>query len=477
MKRSLLIVAIFVLPAVASAVAYQTAARERDYRALLTHGETALSDDQTISAIEAYSGAIALRPESMLAHLRRGEAYQRRGEFDEAARDFRTAAALDPTATRPLEALGDVMYQLQWYERAIDIYARDLRLDDHAAGVDYKLALAHYRRGNVEAALAALAAALALDGRLVDAHYLQGLCLRDAHRNAEAAQAFERAIALDPRQIPAREELGAVYGLLGRHRDEVEQLQALASLEPDRVERQIAVGLAQARAGNEELGIVTLGNTLERTTEQAAVYHALGQVWLTRALAQHNDPVFLSKAVEALGRAAANPSAPSALLTMYGRALLLDDQLEAAERALQQATARYPIDPAALVYLATAAERRAHPDAARQALIAYTGIAPEDVDKAPLAAHIGALSMTLRDPATAVVWLERATALVPNDTRWLAELADAQRQAGHEDDARATAARALAKEPSNPALLALSRRVNAPTSAGRDAPASSRRQD
>ena len=35
MKRSLLIVALFVLPAVASAVAYQAAARERDYRALL----------------------------------------------------------------------------------------------------------------------------------------------------------------------------------------------------------------------------------------------------------------------------------------------------------------------------------------------------------------------------------------------------------------------------------------------------------
>ena len=52
----------------------------------------------------------------MLAYLRRGETYQRRGErgdLDAAARDFRKAAALDPTATRPLEALGDVLYQLQ----------------------------------------------------------------------------------------------------------------------------------------------------------------------------------------------------------------------------------------------------------------------------------------------------------------------------------------------------------------------------
>src|SRR6185503_9922763 len=104
-------------------------------------------DEQTFGAIEAYSGAIALRPDSMLPHLRRGEAYQRRGELEEAARDFRAAAALDPTGTRPLEALGDVLYEMKRFERAADAYARHLRLDDHAAGVSYKLALARYRFG------------------------------------------------------------------------------------------------------------------------------------------------------------------------------------------------------------------------------------------------------------------------------------------------------------------------------------------
>ena len=64
--------------------------------------------DQTLAAIEDYSGAIVLRPDSMLAHLRRGETYRQRGDLDDAARDFREAASLDPTATRPLEELGDV---------------------------------------------------------------------------------------------------------------------------------------------------------------------------------------------------------------------------------------------------------------------------------------------------------------------------------------------------------------------------------
>src|SRR5689334_6585761 len=106
------------LVATGAALVYQTAARERDYRLQLRRGDLARADGQTFMAIEAYSGAIVLRPDSTLAHLRRGEIYQQRGELDAAARDFRTAVALDPLATRPLEELGDVLYQRQRFSAA-----------------------------------------------------------------------------------------------------------------------------------------------------------------------------------------------------------------------------------------------------------------------------------------------------------------------------------------------------------------------
>src|SRR5437764_5770195 len=121
MKRGIVGVLVLVAAAAGAAFAYQAAARQRDYRTLLRSGDAALRDDQTFGAIEAYSGAIALRPDSMLAYLRRGQTYQRRadrGDLEAAARDFRTASALDPTATRPLQALGDALYQLQRYARA-----------------------------------------------------------------------------------------------------------------------------------------------------------------------------------------------------------------------------------------------------------------------------------------------------------------------------------------------------------------------
>jgi len=212
MRRAVLVTTVLVAAAVGAALAYQAVARARDYRTLIARGDEALRDTQTFSAIGAYSGALALRPDSMLAYLRRAETYRRRGDaargdLEAAARDLRSAIALDPSAPRALEELGDVLYQLQRYDRAAEAYDRVLRLDDRAARVAYKVALARYRGGRLDEAIAAAKQALALDPKLADANYLLGLCFRQQHQLTDAQHALERAVRLSPAMVPAREEL------------------------------------------------------------------------------------------------------------------------------------------------------------------------------------------------------------------------------------------------------------------------------
>jgi tetratricopeptide (TPR) repeat protein len=447
---------VLAVAAASGAVAYLAAARERDYRSLLARGDAALRDDQTFAAIESYSGAIALRGDSMLAHLRLGETYQRRGDLEEAVREFRTAAALDPTATRPLEELGDAQYQLQRYPRAAEAYERFHQLDDRSPRVSYKLAVARYRDGKLDSAMAALEQTIRLNDRMADAYYLLGICLREKRRIGDAVKAFDQAIAFAPGSIPAREELAELYRGMGRSPDELEQLQVLASLDRDHVERQVAVGLAHARGGHGDLAVVTLGNALERAPDQPQIYGALGQVWLDMAPSRSDA---LRKALEALERVASTPGTTSDTLTVYGRALLQDDNPEAAERVLQQATLRYPVAPSAFLLYATAAERQNHFDAARRALIAYGGLVPNDPDLISRAARIAGLSLRVNDAPTAIEWFERALAGNPNDVRLLASLAEAQVAAGEIENARATVARGLEKDPENPQLALLVRRL------------------
>jgi tetratricopeptide (TPR) repeat protein len=322
--------------------------------------------------------------------------------------------------------------------------------------VNYKLALSRYRDGDVDAALTALNEAARLDDKMADVQYLLGLCLREKHRLPEALHALERAVSLQPALIPAREELADVYGALNRRADALEQLHVLAALDRDHVERQVVIGAAHARVGHWDLAVLTLGSALERSPAAPEIYRALGQVWLERP---RDDPAFLSKAREALERVASSPSATSEGLTLYARALLEEGDADGAERALQQATTRYPIDPGALLLYASTAEKQNHLDEARKALIQVGAVIDADNDFVPRATRIASLSLQLGDPEIAVAWLNRAISSSPNDLRLVAALADAQIKSGDWTAAQATIARGLDKEPKNAQLLALARRL------------------
>ena len=166
----------------------------------------------------------------------------------------------------------------------------------------------------------------------------------ERHYHDRGPITFEQALvaaidALSPDLVPAREELADAYGALGRGPDQLEQLQVLALLDRSRVERQVAVSLAQARAGHGELAVLTLGSALERTSDQSRIYSALGRVWLDMADTRGDA---LSKALEALERVALTADASSEVMTLYGRALVKANKLEAAEQALVEAGVMAP---------------------------------------------------------------------------------------------------------------------------------------
>jgi tetratricopeptide (TPR) repeat protein len=460
-KRTLVLVFVVTVVVVGLVLAWYTARQEQEFRRLIALGEASLARDQTYVAIEAFSGALALKPDSMVAHLKRGDTYRRRGELSAALRDLREASALDSSATRPLELLGDVNVALGRSQRATDHYRRFITLDDRSPRVLYKLALAYHRYAQAASAIDALRQAVAIDDRFGEAHYLLGVCLRERARLDEAQRALTRAISLNPAFSAAREELADLYASTGRAREGIEQLEALAAIEPARAERMVSVGLAYARTGRPDTAILTLGRAAERYAEEPAVYTALGRVWLESAELR-NDRIALSKALEALQPPAGRSTASSETLALYGRALFLSGDAEAAERTLQAATTRFPVEPVAFRYLSAAAERLGHVRAARDALINYVSLSSDADDARTLATQIADLSLRMDDAVTALTWAARAIAGVMPDAFSLGLLADAQWRSGHEQDARATLAQALARDPDNRTLLRLVQRFATP---------------
>jgi tetratricopeptide (TPR) repeat protein len=458
MKRGVFLAAAAALLLAGAVFVWNAVRQEREFRRLIVAGDAALMSDQTFEAIEDFSGALALKNDSMIAYLKRGESYRRRGELSAALRDLREASTLDPTATRPLELLGDVNVAMGRYERAADLYRRYLTLDDRAPRILYKLALAYYRTDQAALAIEPLRRAVALDDRFVEAHYLLAMCLEERKRNAEAMQSLRRALEINPAFGAAREELADLDLTTGNTREGIEQLEALAALEPSRPQRLVNVGLAYAQIGRTEAAITTLGRAAERYPEEAAVYTALGRIWLESAEG-HNDRVALNKAVEALQPAATRATASSETLMLYGRALFVSGDAEAAERTLEQATSRLPVEPIAFFHLSAAAERRGHLNAARDALVRYLSLIDDDNQKRVLSGRIADLSLRIDDPAGAVVWARRALNEQNPQPPLLEVLAEAHLRLGQLNAARAAVAEGLSRDPRNRALLQLRRKI------------------
>jgi tetratricopeptide (TPR) repeat protein len=458
--RGTLLAVIFVAVAgVAGALAYSAMANERAFERLIQAGDQAVAADRAFQAIEAYSGAIARNPDSVLAHLKRGAVYHSQNELETALRDLRRATELDPSALRAIELLGDVNVGLGRGERAIEQYETFISLDDRNPRVLYKLGLARYRNGRIRTAVEPLKQALALDPALGEAHYVLGLIQRDLDQLPAARKSLEEAERRSPAsQTSAREALAEVYALEGEHTRAINQLEALAALDPTRPDRVVALGLAQARAGREDAAVITLGRAVERFPDAPQAFAALGHVWLTTAQ-RRGDRVALGKAIEALTQAANRTDASGDTFAELGRAWLLSGDPRAAERALRQAVSKLPVPPDAFLQLADVTARAGRIQDARDALLKYATLIGDDRPLTAVATRIGDYSLRLGEPALAVRWFARAMDEGGANSTLQLKLADAAWKAGDVARAHQVLDEALSSEPDNTALRQLKRRL------------------
>ncbi len=432
-----------------------------EYRRLLGEGERALESGLPAVAVQAFSGAIVLRPASMVAYFRRGEAYASNGHQDRARADLMEARRLGPEAREPLEALGRLAdaqgrpsEAATWYALAAD------RLTIADPRLLYALALARYRAGSPSTAREPLKHAISRDGSMAEAHYLLGLVSRDAQEPTEASVSLERAIRLSPGFVAAREELADLYREQGHTGDELLQLRALASLEPQ-IERYLALTMGYLRAGRHEEAMATVGQAEAADPADSRVALALARVHLAEA-ERAGDRAPATRAMAALERALGGTARRSEGLALLGRAMYLAGDAPGAERLLRDAVLTSPVDPEAYAFLADAAERLSHPAVARDALLKLDALEGDTVSgdaRATRTRRIGLLALGAGDARMAVSYLDAAREAGITDAATLGLLARARWQTGDRDGARDALSQALARDGANAELRRLSRTI------------------
>ena len=451
---------VLLVAVVAAALVYQRFSADRGYQLKLADGDRLLAAGENYRAVEAFSGALAFRPQSMVAYLRRGEAYRAQHRDDEAVRDWREATRLAPDAPQPLIELGDLFESHGDFEQAADWYDQaQKRLSDENPSLLYRLALALYRAGAPGKAIEPLARVASRSDATAETHYLLGLLYRDTNAPTRAVQELETALSITPGLTAAREELADLYRAIGRPVDEMAQLQLLAK-GGDTV-RRIAIGQAEARQGQLDAAIGTLTHALAEAPNDSRVLLAIGRVYLARAERNH-DGESIQRATTALEQALGGTARRSEGLALYGRVLYVSGNYSEAERILRDAVATSPVDLEAFGFLADAAERMSHDMTARDALINLDTLEGDTAAAAvrqQRARRIGDLSLRIGDYRLASQWLGRAADSPPDDALTLGMLAEARWHLGDAEAARALLARALAADPREPRLQRVARLI------------------
>lgn len=153
-------------------------------------------------AIQDYNEAIRLRPGYALAFFNRGLAYQNKGDHERAIQDYDQAIELSPNYTAAFNNRGNAYRARRNYDRAIQDYDEAIRLNPSYALAFNNRATAHRGNRDYERALADHEAAARIDPK-VARHKSMGYTLFYLGRIAQSAEAMERAVRAAPQDMYA----------------------------------------------------------------------------------------------------------------------------------------------------------------------------------------------------------------------------------------------------------------------------------
>jgi tetratricopeptide (TPR) repeat protein len=157
------------------------------------------------AAIDDFTQAIKLAPQSPGAYVDRGVVYQLMGDLDRALADFNQAIAADPNYAEAYDNRGGVYMSKKQYDLATADYNRAIALQPLVTVPYVDLGIIHKAQGNLDAAIADASSALRADPNSDEAYTLRGVIYAKKGNYDAAVADYNAALALSPK------DSGALY--------------------------------------------------------------------------------------------------------------------------------------------------------------------------------------------------------------------------------------------------------------------------
>ena len=183
-------------------------------------------------AVEAYTEAIKLWPESDAAYNNRGNALNNLRRYEEALQDFNRAIELNPKNDAAYNNRGYALNDLGHYEEALQDFNRAIELNPKNDAAYNNRGYALNDLGHYEEALQDFNRAIELNPKNDAAYNNRGYALNNLGRYEEALDDLDKAIGLGPDDEAPYRHRGNAKTALGRHEEALKDFNKAIELDP-----------------------------------------------------------------------------------------------------------------------------------------------------------------------------------------------------------------------------------------------------
>jgi tetratricopeptide (TPR) repeat protein len=358
--------------------------------------------------------------------------------------------------------------------KALEAYEKVVQEDPQALEAYRDIAELHLRLGQPEAALRAAERVKDLAPTDPTSFVFLGNVLVAQGDLAKAAEAYENALKLDPRNLRALENLGNYYAILDPDKA-LSYYQRLVDIDPRDADIYFQMALVHQKKGNSAQALALYQKSVQLDPQQLASHLAMADLYDD----QKSTAAAIAEYEFAAKRQPANPLIFLRLGNLYYRNQMWDD----AQQAFKAVEALSPQDATVHYWLARVTEeKKLWKEAASEAEKAY-GLS-KDAQFLPLTAYyltldrqlqsavkylekareadpknanvllfLGMDYLDLEKPEKAKEALVKGVALYPKDPQMRFQLAITEDRLGHFDDAAREFQDLLAIDPKNAAAM------------------------
>ncbi len=159
-------------------------------------------------AIEAYTKAIAIKPDYAEAYNNMGAAIEQQGKLDEAIEAYNKALSLMPDYSDAHNNMGNALKNQGKLEEAIESYNKAVAIKPDYAGAYYNMGNAFKDLGKLEKAIESYAKALSFKPDFAIAYNNMGNALKDQGKLEEAIEAYNKVVSFMPDYAEAYNNMG-----------------------------------------------------------------------------------------------------------------------------------------------------------------------------------------------------------------------------------------------------------------------------